>query len=77
MDHELRREPFVFTGRGGEYFRIWIVNLCLSAHLLAILLDALGYVALLTRMAVNLNKFEKKILDALLVNHWASEESDE
>jgi uncharacterized membrane protein YjgN (DUF898 family) len=36
MDQELRREPFVFTGRGGEYFRIWIVNLCLSLLTLGI-----------------------------------------
>lgn len=36
MDEELRREPFVFTGRGGEYFRIWIVNLCLSLLTLGI-----------------------------------------
>jgi uncharacterized membrane protein YjgN (DUF898 family) len=31
-----RREPFVFSGRGGEYFRIWIVNLCLSLITLGI-----------------------------------------
>ena len=36
MDQELRREPFIFTGRGGEYFRIWIVNLCLSLLTLGI-----------------------------------------
>jgi uncharacterized membrane protein YjgN (DUF898 family) len=24
------QQPFAFTGQGGEYFRIWIVNLCLS-----------------------------------------------
>jgi len=28
--------PFVFTGRGGEYFRIWIVNLALSILTLGI-----------------------------------------
>jgi uncharacterized membrane protein YjgN (DUF898 family) len=27
---------FRFTGRGGEYFRIWIVNLCLSLITLGI-----------------------------------------
>lgn len=30
------REPFIFTGRGGEYFRIWIVNLFLSVVTLGI-----------------------------------------
>jgi hypothetical protein len=54
-----------------------VVNPDLRAHLFAILLDALGHVALLARVAVNLYEFEKKILDALLVNHVASEESDE
>ena len=29
-------EPFEFTGRGGEYFRIWIVNLVLSILTLGI-----------------------------------------
>ncbi len=29
-------QPFVFSGRGGEYFRIWIVNLALSILTLGI-----------------------------------------
>src|SRR3954464_11448441 len=28
--------PFQFTGRAGEYFRIWIVNVCLSVITLGI-----------------------------------------
>ena len=28
--------PFSFTGRAGEYFRIWIVSLCLSLLTLGI-----------------------------------------
>jgi uncharacterized membrane protein YjgN (DUF898 family) len=36
MEQVQRREPFFFTGRGGEYFRIWIVNLCLSLLTLGI-----------------------------------------
>jgi uncharacterized membrane protein YjgN (DUF898 family) len=31
-----RYEAFVFSGQGGEYFRIWIVNLCLSLLTLGI-----------------------------------------
>lgn len=31
-----QQEPFAFTGQGGEYFRIWIVNLCLSLLTLGI-----------------------------------------
>jgi uncharacterized membrane protein YjgN (DUF898 family) len=31
-----RRLPFTFEGRAGEYFRIWIVNLCLSIVTLGI-----------------------------------------
>jgi uncharacterized membrane protein YjgN (DUF898 family) len=33
---EQHRELFSFTGRGGEYFRIWIVNLCLTLVTLGI-----------------------------------------
>lgn len=33
---ESRREPVVFSGTGAEYFRIWIVNLCLSIITLGI-----------------------------------------
>lgn len=36
MEQGQRREPFAFSGRGGEYFRIWIVNLCLSLVTLGI-----------------------------------------
>lgn len=31
-----QRQPFSFSGNGGEYFRIWIVNLCLSVLTLGI-----------------------------------------
>lgn len=34
--HELAPEPFEFTGAGGEYFRIWIVNLTLTILTLGI-----------------------------------------
>ena len=30
MEPTLKPESFTFSGSGGEYFRIWIVNLCLS-----------------------------------------------
>ncbi|MDR2876143.1 MAG: DUF898 domain-containing protein [Methylobacillus sp.] len=33
---EPRREPVVFSGTGAEYFRIWIINLCLSIITLGI-----------------------------------------
>jgi len=33
---ELKIEPFTFTGSGGEYFRIWIVNLLLTILTLGI-----------------------------------------
>lgn len=33
---QAQREPFTFSGSGGEYFRIWIVNLCLSIVTLGI-----------------------------------------
>lgn len=33
---ELVRAPFVFSGSAGEYFRIWIVNLCLTVVTLGI-----------------------------------------
>ncbi len=33
---DLSPRPFVFTGQGGEYFRIWIVNLLLSVVTLGI-----------------------------------------
>ena len=36
MQQEQQREPFSFSGQGGEYFRIWIVNLCLSLVTLGI-----------------------------------------
>lgn len=36
MEQEQQREPFSFSGQGGEYFRIWIVNLCLSLITLGI-----------------------------------------
>lgn len=36
MVQEQQREPFAFSGQGGEYFRIWIVNLCLSIVTLGI-----------------------------------------
>lgn len=37
MEQQLQqRQPFAFTGNGGEYFRIWIVNLCLSLLTLGI-----------------------------------------
>lgn len=36
MQQEQQREPFSFSGSGGEYFRIWIVNLCLSILTLGI-----------------------------------------
>ena len=29
-------EPMSFTGKTGEYFRIWIVNLCLTVVTLGI-----------------------------------------
>ncbi len=34
--HETEMRPFEFTGRGGEYFRIWIVNLALTILTLGI-----------------------------------------
>lgn len=36
MEQEQQRQPFAFSGQGGEYFRIWIVNLCLSLITLGI-----------------------------------------
>lgn len=36
MAEQPQQHPFVFSGRGGEYFRIWIVNLCLSLVTLGI-----------------------------------------
>ena len=36
MSQEQQREPFSFSGKGGEYFRIWIVNLCLTLLTLGI-----------------------------------------
>jgi uncharacterized membrane protein YjgN (DUF898 family) len=36
MNEGWRRYPFRFTGDGGEYFRIWIVNLALSVLALGI-----------------------------------------
>lgn len=33
---QLRHAPFTFTGQGGEYFRIWIVNLALTLLTLGI-----------------------------------------
>ena len=36
MTHNPTPHPFRFTGNGGEYFRIWIVNLCLSLLTLGI-----------------------------------------
>lgn len=36
MTQEQQREQFAFSGQGGEYFRIWIVNLCLSIVTLGI-----------------------------------------
>lgn len=36
MDQESRVYPFEFTGSGGEYFRIWIVNLALTILTLGI-----------------------------------------
>ena len=33
---DLTPRPFVFTGNGAEYFRIWIVNLLLSVVTLGI-----------------------------------------
>ena len=36
MDTQQQREPFSFSGQGSEYFRIWIVNLCLSLVTLGI-----------------------------------------
>lgn len=35
MDQQ-EQQPVAFTGQGGEYFRIWIVNLCLSLITLGI-----------------------------------------
>ncbi len=32
----MQQKPFTFSGTGGEYFRIWIVNLCLSILTLGI-----------------------------------------
>ena len=48
------------------------VNLYLGAQLLADLFDALGDLALLARDRVDLDEFEQKVFDALLVNHSAS-----
>jgi hypothetical protein len=53
-----------------------VVYLDVGAHLFAVLLDALGHVALVPRVAVNLYEFEQQILDALLVNHVASVAGD-
>lgn len=36
MNDNFRAYPFKFTGNGGEYFRIWIVNLALSVLTLGI-----------------------------------------
>ena len=36
MQEEQKREPFSFSGQGSEYFRIWIVNLCLTIVTLGI-----------------------------------------
>lgn len=36
MEQRGQHGAFVFSGRGGEYFRIWIVNLCLSLLTLGI-----------------------------------------
>lgn len=36
MEQAQHREAFSFSGQGGEYFRIWIVNLCLSIVTLGI-----------------------------------------
>ncbi len=50
-----------------------VVNLDLRAHLLAVLLDSQRHLALFARVTIDLNEFEQKILDAFLVDHWASE----
>ena len=36
VEAEPEEKPFSFTGSGGEYFRIWIVNLCLTLLTLGI-----------------------------------------
>ena len=41
----------------------------LGAQLFTVSLDALGHVALLARDRVDLDEFEQKVLDALLINH--------
>ncbi len=51
-----------------------VVDLNLRAHFLAVLLEALGDIALLARVAVYLHEFEQKILNAFLVDHLTSEE---
>ena len=53
--------------------RACVVNLHFRAHLLAECTDALGHVALLARDGINLYEFEQKVLDALLINHSASD----
>jgi len=32
----METKQFYFTGKGGEYFRIWIVNICLTILTLGI-----------------------------------------
>ena len=58
------------AGVSADFFA-GVVNLDFRAHLFAVFFNALGNVALFTRVAVNLYKFEKKIFDALLINHFS------
>ena len=46
-----------------------VVNLNLRAHFFAVFPEALGDVALLARVTIDLHKFEQQVLDAFLVDH--------